>query len=209
MPVVDVRRTLQGINPRKAAGTDNIRGRVLRECAQELTMVLTDIFNISLSGFGPLFSQCPKTQLRKPWITIAWWLSPQLSWSGWNGCFWPHSGVSWHQCVSTAACIQEEPVCVCHPLCSHVSACSFWTLILYFWCWTSWQAGHPPPSNLKPALHKGVYGGLYCIYFSCDYSAKYLWSLHTGKRWQPHMGHKFSQYYEGSWQWLFFMRRLK
>ncbi|KAK1785701.1 hypothetical protein P4O66_019042, partial [Electrophorus voltai] len=41
----DVRHTLRGVNPRKAAGPDNIPGRVFRECAG----VLTDIFNISLS----------------------------------------------------------------------------------------------------------------------------------------------------------------
>lgn len=35
--------------PRKAAGPDNIPGRVLRDCANSLTDVLTDIFNISLS----------------------------------------------------------------------------------------------------------------------------------------------------------------
>lgn len=45
----DVRRTLRKVNPRKAAGPDNITGRVLRDCADSLTDVLTDIFNISLS----------------------------------------------------------------------------------------------------------------------------------------------------------------
>ncbi|KAK1801497.1 hypothetical protein P4O66_004522 [Electrophorus voltai] len=44
LTAADVRRTLRGVNPRKAAGPDNIPGHVLRECA-----VLTDIFNISLS----------------------------------------------------------------------------------------------------------------------------------------------------------------
>ncbi|KAI3359460.1 hypothetical protein L3Q82_013774 [Scortum barcoo] len=43
-----VRRTLQRINPRKAAGPDNISGRVLKGCAYQLTEVLTDIFNTSL-----------------------------------------------------------------------------------------------------------------------------------------------------------------
>ncbi len=46
---VDVRKTLSRINPRKAAGPDNIPGRVLRDCAEQLTDVLTDIFNTSLS----------------------------------------------------------------------------------------------------------------------------------------------------------------
>jgi len=45
----EVRTMLRRINPRKAAGPDNIPGRVLKECAQELTGVLTDIFNLSLS----------------------------------------------------------------------------------------------------------------------------------------------------------------
>ncbi|KAM9832695.1 uncharacterized protein ACBR49_019971 [Aulostomus maculatus] len=38
----DVRKTFQGINPRKAAGPDNIPGRVLRDCAQQLSEVLAD-----------------------------------------------------------------------------------------------------------------------------------------------------------------------
>ncbi len=40
---------LSRINPRKAAGPDNIPGRVLKDCAPQLTDVLTDIFNTSLS----------------------------------------------------------------------------------------------------------------------------------------------------------------
>ncbi|KAK1798660.1 hypothetical protein P4O66_006946, partial [Electrophorus voltai] len=49
LTAADVRRTLRGVNPRNAAGPDNIPGRVLRECADQLADVLTDIFNISLS----------------------------------------------------------------------------------------------------------------------------------------------------------------
>ncbi len=45
----DVRKFLSRINPRKAAGPDNIPDRVLRDCAAQLTDVLTDIFNTSLS----------------------------------------------------------------------------------------------------------------------------------------------------------------
>ncbi len=45
----DVRKTLSRINPRKAAGPHNIPGRVLKDCAEQLTDVLTDIFNTSLS----------------------------------------------------------------------------------------------------------------------------------------------------------------
>ncbi|KAK1784346.1 hypothetical protein P4O66_003511 [Electrophorus voltai] len=46
LTAADVRR---GVNPWKAAGPDNILGHVLRECADQLADVLTDIFNISLS----------------------------------------------------------------------------------------------------------------------------------------------------------------
>ncbi|KAK1785609.1 hypothetical protein P4O66_018974 [Electrophorus voltai] len=49
LTAADVRRTLRGVNPWKAAGADNILGRVLRECADQLADVLTDIFNIFLS----------------------------------------------------------------------------------------------------------------------------------------------------------------
>ncbi len=45
----NVRKTLSRINPRKAAGPANIPGHVLRDCAAQLTDVLTDIFNTSLS----------------------------------------------------------------------------------------------------------------------------------------------------------------
>ena len=43
-----VRKTLGKVNVRKAAGPGNIPGRVLRECADQLAQVLTDIFNTSL-----------------------------------------------------------------------------------------------------------------------------------------------------------------
>ncbi len=44
-----VRRSLSRFNARKAPGPDNIPGRVVRDCAVELTDVFTDILNISLS----------------------------------------------------------------------------------------------------------------------------------------------------------------
>ncbi|CAI5660864.1 unnamed protein product [Oreochromis niloticus] len=50
LTTAEVRKTLRRVNPRKAAGPDNIPGRVLRECAEQLADVLTDIFNISLSS---------------------------------------------------------------------------------------------------------------------------------------------------------------
>ncbi|KAI3352931.1 hypothetical protein L3Q82_019494 [Scortum barcoo] len=43
----EVRRTLQRINPRKAAGPDNISGRVLKGCAYQLTEC-NSVFNTSL-----------------------------------------------------------------------------------------------------------------------------------------------------------------
>ncbi len=49
LSAADVRKTLSRINPRKAVGPDNIPGRVLKDCAAQLTDVLTDIFNTSLS----------------------------------------------------------------------------------------------------------------------------------------------------------------
>ncbi len=49
LSAADVRKTLSRINPRKAAGPDNISGHVLKDCAAQLTDVLTDIFNTSLS----------------------------------------------------------------------------------------------------------------------------------------------------------------
>ncbi len=54
----DVRKTLSRINPRKAAGPDNIPGRVLKDCAAQLTDVLTDIFNtLAEPGSRPHMSQ--------------------------------------------------------------------------------------------------------------------------------------------------------
>lgn len=48
LDTADVRRTLRRVNTRKAPGPDNIPGQVLRECADQLAYVLTDIFNTSL-----------------------------------------------------------------------------------------------------------------------------------------------------------------
>ncbi|XP_059819192.1 uncharacterized protein LOC132390609 [Hypanus sabinus] len=47
-PIIDSEQTRR-VNPGKAGGPDNIPGRVLKECADALADVLTDIFNISLS----------------------------------------------------------------------------------------------------------------------------------------------------------------
>ena len=44
-----VKSTLSKINTQKAAGPYNIPGRVLKDCAEELEDVFTDIFHASLS----------------------------------------------------------------------------------------------------------------------------------------------------------------
>ncbi|KAK3525553.1 hypothetical protein QTP86_034852, partial [Hemibagrus guttatus] len=59
LTTADVRKTLRRVNPRKAAGPDNISGRVLRECAEQLADVFTDIFNIFLSS--AVIPTCLKT----------------------------------------------------------------------------------------------------------------------------------------------------
>ena len=49
LDVHEVRRTLRNINARKASGPDGIQGRVLKGCADQLALVLTDVFNVSLN----------------------------------------------------------------------------------------------------------------------------------------------------------------
>ena len=44
-----VRRVLGSVNPREAAGPDGVPGKVLKACAYQLSGVLTNIFNLSLS----------------------------------------------------------------------------------------------------------------------------------------------------------------
>ncbi|KAK2905569.1 hypothetical protein Q8A73_009512 [Channa argus] len=50
LTTAEVRKTLRRVNPRKSAGPDNIPNRVLRECAEQLAHIFTDIFNIFLSS---------------------------------------------------------------------------------------------------------------------------------------------------------------
>lgn len=52
---------LSRINPCKFSGPDNIPGHVLKDCEEELTDVLTDIFNTSLSQAG--FPICFKSTI--------------------------------------------------------------------------------------------------------------------------------------------------
>ncbi|KAK3507128.1 hypothetical protein QTP70_007960 [Hemibagrus guttatus] len=59
LSMADVSRTLCRVNPRKSAGPDNIPGRALRECAEQLADVFTNIFNISLSS--AIVPTCLKT----------------------------------------------------------------------------------------------------------------------------------------------------
>ncbi|KAK3514687.1 hypothetical protein QTP70_027770 [Hemibagrus guttatus] len=59
LSTTDVKRTLCRVNPRKAAELDNIPGRMLRECAEQLVDVFTDIFNISLRS--TIVPTCLKT----------------------------------------------------------------------------------------------------------------------------------------------------
>ena len=48
LSVADVSKIFKQINIHKAAGPDRLPGRVLRACADQLTDVFTDIFNMSL-----------------------------------------------------------------------------------------------------------------------------------------------------------------
>ncbi|KAK3557255.1 hypothetical protein QTP70_026081, partial [Hemibagrus guttatus] len=59
LSTADVKRTLCRVNTWKSAGPDNIPGRVLRECAEQLADVFTDILNISLSS--AVVPKCLKT----------------------------------------------------------------------------------------------------------------------------------------------------
>ncbi|KAK3517233.1 hypothetical protein QTP70_001244 [Hemibagrus guttatus] len=59
LSTADVKRTLCRVNPRMSAGPDNIPGRVLREYAEQVVDVFTDIFNISLSS--AIVPTCHKT----------------------------------------------------------------------------------------------------------------------------------------------------
>ncbi|KAK2875617.1 hypothetical protein Q8A73_024027 [Channa argus] len=45
---ISATQTTSRVNPWKSAGPDNIPGRVLRECAEQLADVFANIFNISL-----------------------------------------------------------------------------------------------------------------------------------------------------------------
>ncbi|KAK3515373.1 hypothetical protein QTP70_018736 [Hemibagrus guttatus] len=59
LTTADTRKTLCRVNPWKAAGPDNIPDSVLRECAEQLVDVFTNIFNISVSS--AIVPTCVKT----------------------------------------------------------------------------------------------------------------------------------------------------
>ena len=54
-----MRRTLRAVNPRKVTGPDGVPGQVLRDCADQLAGVFTDIFSQSLSQ--AIIPSCLKT----------------------------------------------------------------------------------------------------------------------------------------------------
>lgn len=59
-----VRKALASVNPRKAAGPDNVLGRVLKNCAGQLKDVLTDIFNTPLhASKRPPSSLCHRSTI--------------------------------------------------------------------------------------------------------------------------------------------------
>ena len=47
--VADESKPFKQVNIHKAAGPDRLPGRVLRACADQLAIVFTDIFNLSLT----------------------------------------------------------------------------------------------------------------------------------------------------------------
>ena len=49
LSVADVSKTFKQVNIHKAAGQDGLPGRVLKACADQLSSVFTDIFNLSLT----------------------------------------------------------------------------------------------------------------------------------------------------------------
>ncbi len=57
LSAADIRKTLSRINPRKAAGPDNIPGRVLKDCAAQLMDVLTYLQHLAEPGSRPHMSQ--------------------------------------------------------------------------------------------------------------------------------------------------------
>ena len=59
LDIAKVRRSLRSVNSQKALGPDNLPGRVLRECVDQLACVLMDIFNTSLEPKSHHVSKLP------------------------------------------------------------------------------------------------------------------------------------------------------
>ncbi len=132
LPPADVRKTLSRINPRKAAGPDNIPGRVLKDCAEQLTDVLTDIFNTSLSqAVIPTCLKSDHTGTKKITCVLSKWLPSHSTDSNHNEVLWEASHAQ-HQnqhpqhTRSAPVCIPPKP--------------------LYGWC----NFLHPPPGSYPP-----------------------------------------------------------
>ncbi len=130
----DVRKTLSRINPRKAAGPDNIPGRVLKDCAEQLTDVLTDIFNISLSQ--AVIPTCLKSTTiipvpKKITCVLSKWLPSHSTDSNHNEVLWEASHAQ-HQNQPPQ---HTWPAPVCIP-----------PKPLYGWC----NFLHPPPGSYPP-----------------------------------------------------------
>ncbi len=127
----DVRQTLSRINPRKAASPDNIPGRVLKDCAEQLTDVLTDIF--AEPGSHPHMSQIHDnhTGTKKITCVLSKWLPSHSTDSNHNEVLWEASHAQ-HQnqhpqhTRSAPVCIPPKP--------------------LYGWC----NFLHPPPGSYPP-----------------------------------------------------------
>ena len=49
LSLANVCKTFKQVNIHKASGPDGLPGRVLRACADQLAIVFTDIFNLSLT----------------------------------------------------------------------------------------------------------------------------------------------------------------
>ncbi len=110
----DARRTLPRVTKSKAAGPDYIPGRVLRTCAIQLAVVITDIFNTSLSQES--VPTCFKTApvLTAPVLKMSAvsclndYHSPRFWWSAFRNCFSSTSKTP-SQPAWTLTCLHSEP----------------------------------------------------------------------------------------------------
>ena len=68
LTVADVNKTFKQVNIHNAAGPDGLPGSVLRACADQLSSVFTDIFNLSLteSVIPTCFKQAQECQGNLP-----------------------------------------------------------------------------------------------------------------------------------------------